>query len=242
MSRVVFGCRESLGSELVLDNPCAVREAWRVEEVVPLLNYAEREAQRGAYVAVLISYEASPAFDSALVVHDPREFPLAWAAVFTRAANTSDQPRRSFTASEWTPRITEDEYHSAVNRIRELIACGDTYQVNYSFPLTASFSGDAYAWYRELFVAQGAPYSTYLDLGRYQILCLSPELFFERKRDHVITKPMKGTARRGRTPAEDEEIAQRLQHSAKDRAENIMIVDLLRNDFGKVSVPGSVHV
>jgi para-aminobenzoate synthetase/4-amino-4-deoxychorismate lyase len=91
-------------------------------------------------------------------------------------------------------------------------------------------------------VAQGAQYSTYLDLGRYKVLCLSPELFFERRGNHVITRPMKGTARRGRWPAEDRELAQWLQQSTKDRAENVMIVDLLRNDLGKVSVPGSVRV
>jgi para-aminobenzoate synthetase/4-amino-4-deoxychorismate lyase len=138
--------------------------------------------------------------------------------------------------------VSRDEYDSAVARIRELIAAGDTYQVNYSFPLTCVFKSDPYAWYQDLFVAQGAQYSAYLDVGRYKVLCLSPELFFERRRNHVITKPMKGTARRGRWPAEDRELAQRLQRSPKDRAENVMIVDLLRNDLGKVSVPGSVRV
>jgi para-aminobenzoate synthetase/4-amino-4-deoxychorismate lyase len=138
--------------------------------------------------------------------------------------------------------VSRDEYDRSVSRIRELIAAGDTYQVNYSFPLTSSFNGDAFAWFRDLCVAQGAQYSVYLDLGRYQVLCLSPELFFERRGNHVITRPMKGTVRRGRWPAEDLELAQWLKHSAKDRAENVMIVDLLRNDLGKVSVPGSVRV
>ena len=93
-----------------------------------------------------------------------------------------------------------------------------------------------------LCLAQGAQYSAYLDLGRYKVLCLSPELFFERRGNHVITRPMKGTVRRGRWPAEDRELAEWLKQSAKDRAENVMIVDLLRNDLGKVSVPGSVRV
>jgi len=129
-----------------------------------------------------------------------------------------------------------------VARIRELIAAGDTHQVNYSFPLISSFNGDAFAWYQDLCVAQGAQYSVYLDFGRYKVLCLSPELFFERRGDRVITRPMKGTVRRGRWPAEDHKLAQWLANSAKDRAENVMIVDLLRNDLGKVSVPGSVRV
>ena len=226
----------------VLKEPVRTVTAHRLEEVIPLLEFAVAEARRGAYVALMISYEAAPAFDSALVVHPPEDFPLAWAAVFRGPGDDGEQRHGGFVSSEWTPRISKSEYEGAVCRIRELIAAGDTYQVNYSFPLTASFSGDAYAWYRELCVAQGAPYSAYLDLGRYRVLSFSPELFFERRGDHVVTRPMKGTVRRGRWFAEDEELGRWLKNSAKNRAENIMIVDLLRNDLGKVSLPGTVHV
>jgi len=145
-------------------------------------------------------------------------------------------------SNSWSPRVDRDEYDRAVARIRELIAAGDTYQVNYSFPLTTSFSGDAYELYRNLCLTQGAPYSAFLDLGRFKVLCLSPELFFARHGNHVITKPMKGTVKRGRWLEEDREMAQWLSTSSKDRAENVMIVDLLRNDLGKVAVPGSVRV
>jgi para-aminobenzoate synthetase / 4-amino-4-deoxychorismate lyase len=241
MTKVVFGCSESRGGAVAFTNPSAVIEARRVDEVLPLLAFAESEARQGAHVAVMISYEAAPAFDSALSVHARGEFPLAWAAVFPGPSDLREQPRRDFVAGEWTARVSKDEYDAAVTRIRDLIAAGDTYQVNYSFPLTAAFSGDSYAWYGELCVAQGAPYSGYLDLGRYQVLSLSPELFFERRGDRVTTRPMKGTIRRGRWLAEDEELAEQLRNSVKDKAENIMIVDLLRNDLGKVSVPGSVR-
>lgn len=242
MARVVFGSLESLGWRLVLDEPFAVVEAWRIEDVLPLLEFAESEAKAGAYAAVMISYEAAPAFDDALSVHSTQDFPLAWVALFKKPSEVDKQGNGSFAASSWSPKISKNEYESAVTRIHELIATGDTYQVNYSFPLTATFSGDAYAWYRELCEAQRVAYSTYIDLGRYRVLSLSPELFFERRGARVITRPMKGTAQRGRWLAEDEELKQRLQQSTKDKAENIMIVDLLRNDLGKVSVPGSVHV
>src|SRR6185369_17195367 len=96
--------------------------------------------------------------------------------------------------------------------------------------------------YRSLCLAQGAEYSAYIDLGRYKVLCLSPELFFKRDGNHVVTKPMKGTVRRGRWTKEDQDLALWLKYSTKDRAENVMIVDLLRNDLGKVSITGSVHV
>ena len=208
--------------------------------MISVLEFAEREAQSGSHVAVLLSYEAAPAFDPAFVTHAPSGFPLAWAAVFDDAS--AGEQLESYASTEWKPLVTRDEYDASVSRVKELIAAGDTYQVNYSFPLTSSFSGDAFAWYQDLCVAQGAQFSVYLDLGRFKVLCLSPELFFERSGDRVITRPMKGTVRRGRWPAEDRELAQWLANSAKDRAENVMIVDLLRNDLGKVSVPGSVRV
>jgi para-aminobenzoate synthetase / 4-amino-4-deoxychorismate lyase len=167
---------------------------------------------------------------------------LAWAGVFESASEGEALAGGSFVAEGWQPGISQTEYDAAVGRIRELIAAGDTYQVNYSFPLTSNFSGDADAWYRELCAAQGAPYSVFLDLERYKVLCLSPELFFTRRGDHVMTRPMKGTNSRGRWLEEDREHADWLRKSSKDRAENVMIVDLLRNDLGKVSVPGSVNV
>jgi para-aminobenzoate synthetase/4-amino-4-deoxychorismate lyase len=244
MAKVVFGSGEAAGDgwHLALDNPVETRTASRIEEVLPLLEFADRRARAGAYVALMIGYEAAAAFDSALSTHGPGSLPLAWAGVFANASEPAEQPDASFVSSAWMPRVAHSEYDAAVSTIRELIAAGDTYQVNYSFPLTSSFSGDAYAWYRELCVAQGAPFSAYLDLGRFQVLSLSPELFFERRGDHVVTRPMKGTKSRGRWLDEDREHAEWLRQSPKDRAENVMIVDLLRNDLGKVSVAGSVRV
>lgn len=223
-------------------SPSETLIATRLDQVLPLLEAAEKHARAGSYVGVMLSYEAAPAFDPVLRVHAPTDFPLAWAAVFPQMLELDAHVDPAVTSNSWTPQVSHDEYDHAISCIRELIAAGDTYQVNYSFPLTSTFAGDTYAWFRSLCLAQGAQYSAYLDLGRYQVLCLSPELFFERRGNHVVTKPMKGTARRGRWPAEDRELAEWLERSTKDRAENVMIVDLLRNDLGKVSVPGSVRV
>jgi para-aminobenzoate synthetase / 4-amino-4-deoxychorismate lyase len=217
-----------------------MRTAYRIEEVLDVLKFAEDEARAGSHVAVMLSYEAAPAFDSAFVTHEPFEFPLAWAAVIEDSSETVGSGVTPDV--HWSTRVERDEYDRAVARIQELIAAGDTYQVNYCFPLTSSFSGDAYDLYRKLCLAQDAPYSAYLDLGRFKVLCLSPELFFYRRGNHVVTKPMKGTVKRGRWLEEDRELARWLSTSIKDRAENVMIVDLLRNDLGKVAVPGSVHV
>ena len=211
-------------------------------EVTHVLEFAEARARAGAYVMVMLSYEAAPSFDSILAAHEPNGFPLAWVGVYSELSECAPTPANVF-SNPWLPAITKREYNESVTRIRDLIAAGDTYQVNYSFPLTSSFSGDSYACFRTLQQAQrGARYSAYVDLGRYKILSLSPELFFERRGDRVVTRPMKGTVQRGRTVAEDEELARWLQNSIKNRAENVMIVDLLRNDLGKVSVPGGVHV
>lgn len=235
MPKFVFGSQS-------LMEPTAEITAKHIDEVLPVLEFAERESKAGSYVAVMLSYEVAPAFDSVFSVHKPSGFPLAWAATFASASDLEKLDGPTISSNSWAPRVERDEYDSAVARIRELIAAGDTYQVNYSFPVTSTFNGDHYSWYRSLCLAQGAEYSAYIDLDRYKVLCLSPELFFKRSGNHVVTKPMKGTVRRGRWAKEDHDLEQWLKNSPKDRAENVMIVDLLRNDLGKVSVTGSVHV
>lgn len=233
---------DSLAFGLAFDSPVRTVAASRLDEIGSVLELAEREARAGAYVVVMLSYEAAPAFDSALIARELSGFPLAWAGVYSQASHFARERSGNVPSTAWAPLITREEYDRSVARIRELIAAGDTYQVNYSFPLTSSFDGDALGWYRQLCLAQQARYSAYIDLGRYKVLSLSPELFFERRGDHAVTKPMKGTVQRGRDPDEDERLAQWLHNSAKNRAENVMIVDLLRNDLGRVSVTGGVHV
>ena len=133
------------------------RTAQRIDEVVSVLEFAEREARSGSHVAVLLSYEAAPAFDPAFVTHAPSDFPLAWAAVVNDMP--ADEQLEPYSSTEWKSLVNRNEYDESVSRVKELIAAGDTYQVNYSFPLTSSFNGDALAWYRDLCIAQGAQYS-----------------------------------------------------------------------------------
>jgi para-aminobenzoate synthetase/4-amino-4-deoxychorismate lyase len=217
--------------------------ATATDEVLSLLERAESEALAGNFVVLMLSYESAPAFDSALVTHEGvAGLPLAWAAVFPERSSLDPIAIPAGESPHWQAKITKAEYDDKIATIQELIARGDTYQVNYSFPLTALINTDPINYYQRLRQSQGAKYSAYLDLGRYKILSLSPELFFERRGDHVWTRPMKGTIRRGRWSEEDEILASWLAHSEKDKAENVMIVDLLRNDLGKVSVPGSVTV
>jgi len=202
----------------------------------------ESEARAGAWVALMLSYEAAPAFDPHLDTYSTRGFPLLWAAVFDRSFAVVQEDTGEYELSRWQPRISRADYAAAIAKIRGLIASGDTYQVNYTFPMTAFFQGDALSWYRDLCEAQFADYCVYVELENYTLLSISPELFFARSGDQVITRPMKGTTKRGRWSAEDQEMARLLSESPKQRAENVMIVDLLRNDLGRISVPGSVEV
>jgi para-aminobenzoate synthetase/4-amino-4-deoxychorismate lyase len=231
------------GWSCVLETPLEVHIAQALNEVVPLLEKADQAAHDGFWAALLLSYEAAPAFDSAMEVHPSNGFPLGWLAVFRKpSSRLGDFKPETILNPRWNPSIAQSSYATGIATIRSAIARGDCYQVNYTFPMECHFQGAAWAWYRALGAAQGAGYSASIDLGRYRVLSFSPELFFEREGNVLRTRPMKGTAPRGRWASEDEEQRNKLEQSAKNRAENLMIVDLLRNDLGRVSVPGTVRV
>ncbi|HEY2966714.1 MAG TPA: aminodeoxychorismate synthase component I [Actinomycetota bacterium] len=236
-----------------LAEPVGVIEARRPSEVTGALDAAGSAAARGLWAAGFVAYEAAPGLDPELSVRvrardDPfAELPLAWFALFERKEDlTPLEPGRldpsGSAGSPWRPSVDRATYDAAVERIRELIAAGHTYQVNHTIRLRAMIQGDERGFYRDLCLAQRGGYAAFLDLGRFRVLSASPELFFRIDGDRITTKPMKGTAPRGRWPAEDEEIAARLVASSKDRAENAMIVDLLRNDLGRICRTGSVEV
>jgi len=234
-----------------LVEPVGVLEARRPAEVPSVVDAAEAAAARGLWVAGMVTYEAAPGFDPALRVRarpeaDPfAELPLAWFALFEARQETTlpappDEPPPP-PAGAWAPSIDREAYDAAIERIHDHIAAGDSYQVNFTLRLRASVAGDPKGLYRDLCYAQRGAYSAYLDLGRYRVLSASPELFFRIDGGTIATKPMKGTAPRGRWLAEDEAIRARLRGSIKERAENAMIVDLLRNDLARVARVGSVR-
>ena len=236
-----------------LGEPVGVIEARRLSEVAGAIDAAGSAAARGLWAAGFVAYEAAPGLDPELSVHvrapdDPfAELPLAWFALFERKEELPPlEPGRldpsGSAGSPWRPSVDRATYDAAVERIRELIASGHTYQVNHTIRLRAMIQGDERGFYRDLCLAQRGGYAAFLDLGRYRVLSASPELFFRIDGERITTRPMKGTAPRGRWLAEDEEIAARLVASSKDRAENAMIVDLLRNDLGRICRTGSVEV
>ncbi|HVG29788.1 MAG TPA: aminodeoxychorismate synthase component I [Pyrinomonadaceae bacterium] len=217
--------------------------AESVGEVRAALGEVQAAAGAGYYVAGYVGYEAAPAFDAALAVRAGAKIPLLWFGVFESPAGRS--ARRSpgeYRVSEWSPDVDRRTYERDFRLAREAIARGDTYQINYTFRLRARFAGDDFAFYEQLAASQRAAYCAYLSLGRFSILSASPELFFRRRGREITTKPMKGTLRRGRWLEEDDARAAWLVASEKNRAENLMIVDLLRNDLGRVAEFGSVRV
>lgn len=240
-----------LGGWLCFPPPTSIIQTSRHADVVPALHELQRAVDSGnRYAAGFISYEAAPAFDPALTVRPPdHNFPLLWFGLFDRPAvsrqpfpvphptSSIDQPTLHL---DWTPSISHDAYAAILARLRNYLYAGDSYQVNFTLRLLAAFDGDPRALFSTLVHAQGPHYSAFINTGPFAICSASPELFFRFHNGAIESRPMKGTAPRGRTLAEDRHQAASLQASEKNRAENVMIVDMIRNDMGRVAIPGTV--
>jgi len=228
--------------------PVAVVEARAVEEVAPALAaVAGRVEGEGLWAAGWIAYEAAPGFDRALAARPPAPDgpPLVWFALFRRAEPEADPLAGiagGYRIGRWRPSISRAGHRRGVAAIRRLIARGDTYQVNFTHRLAAAFEGDPRALFRDLARAQRGRHAAYLEAGRFAVCAATPELFFALDGERLVARPMKGTARRGLTAGDDRDNARRLAGSAKERAENLMIVDMVRNDLGRVARPGTVTV
>jgi para-aminobenzoate synthetase / 4-amino-4-deoxychorismate lyase len=233
------------GSALRFPEAEQVLAAWAPGDVAGVLDDVERRTAAGAWAFGFVAYEAASGLDPVLATRDPVDgLPLAW---FGITAAPSDTPvvrpgPGGWTAGCWTAEWDERRHRTAVREVRARIAEGETYQCNLTTRLTRHLDGDPLELYRDLALAQRGAYNAYLDTGRFVVAGASPELFFELSGDRILMRPMKGTAARGRTVAEDDRIVSRLRESPKERAENVMIVDLVRNDLARVAVAGSVRV
>ena len=235
------------GEALLCPPPSRVLTAVRPDQVAAVLQEVHDATEAGRWAFGYVAYEAAAGLDPQLPGRStaPGEPPLVWfglcdepAAVECLAPPAGGAPP----SAPWRPDRTDDEHASAVARVREHIAAGETYQCNLTDRLRSTAPGDPLALYTRLALAQRGAHNAYLDLGRHVVVSASPELFLEWSGDVVRTRPMKGTAPRGRTTAEDREQSRRLRASSKERAENLMVVDLLRNDLGRVAEVGSVVV
>jgi para-aminobenzoate synthetase / 4-amino-4-deoxychorismate lyase len=235
------------GHWLALTDPVAVLIAESVAQVPTILNEAERRVRDYRLYAVgMVTYEAAPGVDPTLATHPPGRLPPAWFALFDRAQPAPPPiAAASLPDVEWQPSLDAAGYRTALDRIRTWIAAGDTYQVNFSYRLRTRLPAAAAAGADALFAAmidrQPAGYGAWIDTDAWTVCSASHELFFARRGRTLTSRPMKGTAPRGRTAAEDDLRARWLRQSLKNRAENLMITDMVRNDLGRIADVGSVR-
>ena len=227
--------------------------AHHPQDVPAVLNAVQQAAEQGLWCVGWLAYEAASAFDRAYAdaVHAPVSGqPLAWFGAHRSPLPESAAPHVTPPAVHWHKPLQRVQFDGAIDRIHAAIAGGDCYQINYTAALQAAVSGVdqsnesawAQAWFARLLQAQPGGYAALVDGGGMQVMSVSPELFFDWDGEQILTRPMKGTAPRGATPEADAQAAQDLRSSPKERAENVMIVDLLRNDLSRIAVPHSVKV
>lgn len=228
---------------LEFNHPVDAIVANELRDVPTAMAAAERAANRGHWVVGMVSYDAGPAFDDAVRAARVKRVPLVSFGVF-------DSPVRSagpsvsggYQVGPWLPNRSRPAYLTSVRTIRELIAAGETYQVNFSVRLRSPFGGDPLGLFGDLVRAQRADHCAFLDMGDRAVCSASPELFVHRDGGHLTSRPMKGTIGRHPDPEWDALAALHLARSEKDLAENTMIVDMVRNDLGRIADPGSVEV
>ena len=236
-------------------DPVEIIAASRLDEVQPALDRLAEAAELGLHAAGYLSYEAGLVLEDRLLPiatrrrERPSGMPLLWFGLFEGhrlidPALIPDLLPPPSAASIEAPRPLLDEtaYRAAFAQVQDYIRAGDIYQVNLTFPCAARFAGDLMALYAAVRPRQRAGYGGIIRTGTHNILSFSPELFFTNVRGQLTARPMKGTALRAADPARDAALALELEASAKQRAENLMIVDLLRNDLSRVSRAGTVTV
>ena len=230
---------------LAFGAPRETLRATSLDEVAALLARVDALARDGAWCVGYVCFEAAGAFDEAFETHPPSDpsRPLASFAVYDAPLPDASAFDHDGTATvQWTGGPARDAFDTSIAEILRAIADGEVYQVNATAPLTGVLQGDPLALFAALRRAQPRAYAAYIDFGDDRLLSVSPELFFDWRADRLLARPMKGTAPRGATPAEDAARAEHLRSAEKERAENLMIVDLLRNDLSRIATPHSVRV
>lgn len=228
---------------LYFHHPRKILIAEELDDVIPALQEIEERIEKdNVHAAGFLSYEAASAFDPALPSRPTDGFPYLWFGLYPQPEIVKlPEPEHPNEILNWEPTVDRQTYNSAIEQIKDHIAEGRTYQVNYTMRLQTDFNIDPWDFFLHLAQSQNN-HAAYLDIGRYVICSASPELFFQLDGDTITCRPMKGTVRRGRTTAEDQAQSQWLKDSQKNRAENVMIVDMVRNDLGRIAKIGSVNV
>ena len=236
------------GRRRLYQNPREIITAHTPDEVAGALERMEACRAQGQYLAGYCAYELGYMFEDKLRPLMPKNMdsPLLQFGVFDGFTDAELPVAKNGQVNDLKPSWSFKEYKNQFDKVMAWIRAGDVYQVNLTFPMHGTYRGDAAAIYAKLKTAQPVKYGGVISLARNQggaeIVSLSPELFFELEGEKVSMRPMKGTVKRGRTDAQDKALAKALQRDTKNRAENLMIVDLLRNDLSRIANAGSVSV
>ena len=228
-----------------------------MNEIPAIFESVEKALQAGHYVAGFVSYEAGYHFDPAAMrsagALEGSGGPLVWFGVYRKPRIWNElggsgflPPGRSehaaTEAGEISVSLSHAEYGERIQQIRQYIEAGDLYQANFTMMVRQVCHEDASGLFERMMESQPVSYGALINTGETHILSASPELFFRRWGSRILVRPMKGTARRGRDQEEDGKRAAWLAADEKNRAENVMIVDLLRNDLGRICTAGSIEV
>ena len=237
---------KELGLRHLFTKPIKELKTRDIDQVEALLKEVETYQEAGFYAVGYISYEAAPAFEKKLAVH-PAPLMGEYLLYFTIHQEVETLPfPEDYEAvdlpANWKEEVEAPAYQEAIKTIHHHIRQGDTYQVNYTVQLSQELKSDPLAIYNRLVMEQKAHYNAFIQHDDVAILSISPELFFEQEDRLLTTRPMKGTTRRGLTNQTDLKEAAWLEADPKNRAENMMIVDLLRNDMNRISEIGSEQV
>jgi len=246
MSQCRFEDRLTLRAR-VLTQPCGRIMASSPEELPAAFAQIEGVRRGGYWVALLLEYELGEWLEPTLAKPAPPH-PRLTALVFEKmheerpwSLGAECKSDKQASIISVTPGIPKERYLARIAQIRDWIAQGEVYQVNATFPLLVKTEGDPAQLYRQIATHHPAAHAAYIeDIGR-TILSFSPELFLQRSGNTLMTRPMKGTAPRSTDPETDRKLGEALHASEKNRAENLMIVDLLRNDLGRLARPGTVR-
>lgn len=222
---IIFG-------EKQFTNPIKIITAFNFDELKTAFAKIE-ELKNQYYIVGYLRYNAFSGQSS--------NFPLLYFEVFNSYNIYKTKNTKKLLLNP-TPCVNFCEYSNAIKKIKEEIAKGNTYEVNYTYDFDVPFDGDELDLFNFLLSKQKTPYNFYIKNQYDTVLSFSPELFFEMQNNHILTKPMKGTIHRGKDKKEDKNLIEFLKNDIKNRAENVMIVDLLRNDLGRIAKVGTVNV
>jgi para-aminobenzoate synthetase/4-amino-4-deoxychorismate lyase len=235
---------------LLFSSPIDILSTNNLTEISHIFESIEKHLLNKKWIAGYVSYECAYHFENNIAdnFQNNSSFPLLWFGVYDSPIQILKDSLDGIIPNPQSrienPRLLIDDqsYQKSIERLKEYIVNGDTYQVNFTDRFEFDITGDTAELYFSLRKKQHVPYGAFINLGNSHILSYSPELFFKRRSNLISTKPMKGTVKRGRTLAEDYLIEEWLCNDEKNRSENLMIVDLLRNDIGRICEAGSVAV